>query len=209
MGVPACDSIVTCHVSELLERLGLREGTDFSICSANQLLTDAGELNESLLQDCNLIVVGGPKGNPVTAELVSRMEKDKSRYRYVFRSDGNGGYHIEDQWNGAPFTAMSPCNGQSTSKIGRDFGLITLTRSPFSGAQEHYVTVLAGVHGTGTLALGRVLYHYIARVMRTDGRADPFQAVIKAEYESDWENLIRVSSATSMEVFWTGSVHAS
>jgi hypothetical protein len=92
----------------------------------------------------NLILLGGPHGNSITAEAMSKLQLT------LKFSDANGDPVIYDS-----VTAGQYKPAQATSLSGTDLGLIMRAPNPFS--PEHQMLLIAGSYGFGTWGGARFL----------------------------------------------------
>lgn len=149
---PSCDMISSRRIANLLEMIGKRENRDFRIAPESSYLTPEGAVDPEVL-NYNLVLLGGPKRNKVTREVL----KMAAKLRYDMQLDAKGENRLYDRRAKHEFRSsrdLAPSPAQPADEDlegtnGYDYGLIMSMPNPLH--LDRGVLLLAGLHGIGTV----------------------------------------------------------
>lgn len=149
---PSCDMISGRRIANLLEMIGKKENRDFRIAPESSYLTAEGAVDPAVL-NYNLVLLGGPKRNKVTHEVL----KMSAKLRYDMQLDLKGENRLYDRMAKHEFkssrdlstSAAAPIDEDLEGPNGYDYGLIMSMPNPLH--LDRGVLLLAGLHGIGTV----------------------------------------------------------
>lgn len=190
---PSCDMVSSRRLSGLLESIGLKEGQDFSVAPESNFLTSKGEVNLESLR-CNLILLGGPKRNKITAEIL----KGSVKPRYDMHLDESGENvlydsftrnHLKASRDDPQFRSQSDDNDEG---YGYDYGLVMTMANPLN--LDHGVLIIAGIHGPGTIGASTFITDKKSVALMISKRhGGVIQEVVYAKYACKTDRIIEVS----------------
>jgi RimJ/RimL family protein N-acetyltransferase len=160
------DAIASRILADLFDRIGLDR--------PETLYVDEPRLDRRK----NLILLGGPDSNRVTAEAMRRV---------------SAGLHVVDPGPGAPMEVHDTLEGESGDVAGprafvadpadpemTDYGVVTRVRNPFNPRRA--LVVISGAYGYGTWAGALVTQtpEFLRLCAEIDGRADGMTSFLRA-----------------------------
>lgn len=169
---PATDMRAARRLVTLLESVGLKEGTHFSVGPDKDLVID------SSLWASNIVLICGPAKNEVFRDLLPVISM---RYRMTV-DPADGSNILTDTMTGTRLRS-SRQSSAPPGPIGHDYALIASFPNPRN--VERRIVVLAGIHGVGTVGAT----DYVAdlkRLRQLERRraAAVISSVAKVEYHS-------------------------
>ena len=194
---PSCDMISARRIANLLESVSKKEGIDFTIIPEANYLTPQGFVNPEVLK-YNLILLGGPKRNKVTGEVL----ENSAKMRYEMSQDATGQNHIYDSITKHSLISSRDKLETVDNSIeikrfddegaGYDYGLIMSMPNPLH--RDRGVLLVAGIHGPGTVGAATYLSSKknLSELARTR-KGGVIQEVIYVKYDLETENVIEVS----------------
>jgi hypothetical protein len=182
------------RVANMLEMVGMKEGHDFRITPESDCLTPKGVVDPEVLK-YNLVLLGGPKRNKVTHEILKRSAK----LRYDMQLDSTGENRFYDRVAKHEFRASrddpvhSGIDDNSyDGSVGCDYGLIMSMPNPLH--LDRGVLLLAGIHGPGTA--GAALYisdrSHLAELCRRR-KGGIIQEAVCVKHSAGADRIIEVS----------------
>ncbi len=166
---------------------GLRAlGTDARVVVADALSADAW--------GGNLILIGGPDANQLTAEMMARIDESLSfvfpkwQQHYVFLMDK------------VTRRMIGPDHSADGKVVKVDYGLIVRTQNPL-GTNDTEIIILAGCWGYGTEAAAKMLAtktfyrHPLVRSKR------PFEILIRTTIAGDVPQAVQLVEARSLDAY--------
>lgn len=145
---PSCDMISARQIANLLEAANKKETIDFRIEPETNCMDAKGTVVSEILK-CNLILLGGPKRNKITNQILTNTKID---FRYKMTLDPSSGENqIVDKMTGNHY---NPKEGETTDER-IDYGLIMTMRNPLNS--ERGVLMVAGIHGPGTIGSSKFI----------------------------------------------------
>jgi hypothetical protein len=139
---PATDMRAARKLVTLFERVGLKEGTHFSVSPDKDLVIDAA------LWANNIVLICGPAKNAVFKDLVSVLS---TRYKLTVkpgatsRDDSN---ILTDTMTATSLSSSRQLAGPP-GPIGHDYASIASLPNPRNASRR--IVILAGIHGVGTV----------------------------------------------------------
>ncbi len=106
---------------------------------------------ESARASSHLVLIGGPKTNGLTKQVIEKIQKTNRRVASAMRLDLDDPGYRSLSIHGRTWRAAHDESGNVT----QDYGVVLLTDNPYddsSGSSKTKVLLLAGLHSTGTLA---------------------------------------------------------
>jgi hypothetical protein len=143
---PAADSRASRLLGSLLNRAHRREGEGFTVV-ADVDVTKGHRVDPSLWKQ-NVILLCGPKRNPVVADALARLPKSLKYTMSVDTITERTLLHDNMRNHWLKSSEDEEASGD-TADGNYDYGLILSAENPFHA--DATVTILAGLHGTGTL----------------------------------------------------------
>ncbi|WP_086838275.1 hypothetical protein [Amycolatopsis kentuckyensis] len=131
-------------------------------------IVESKELNSRDLRS-DLVLIGGPDGNSVTATMLGRLDQVVS---YEFTRDTGGGNAVIDRRTDS---ASAPQYDQSGDPIS-DYGLIIRAANPLA-PETAEIVILAGCWGYGTTAAAEKLSD--RRFLRKQRKSKHFEALVE------------------------------
>jgi hypothetical protein len=155
----AVDQEAAKLVADLFQQFHLREGKDYEIIYEPDPRSDAGEAVAELssadtaryerLWKRNLVLIGGPRRNAVLDSLVPHLgtlplqiSLDRKSRKTILR-------HVKMEHQ------LTPSRDDSRKPDGDNYDYAIVASLPNPHNAQHRLVILAGVHGTGTIAAGR------------------------------------------------------
>jgi hypothetical protein len=192
---PSCDMISARRIANLLESAGMKEGLDFKVTPEANCLESDGSVNPGMLNH-NLILLGGPKRNKVTLDVLQRAAK--LRFQMGLDNSGENQLYDDATKNYLISSRDDPdhyhqANASSTDQsIEYDYGLIWSMNNPHHLYQR--ILLLAGIHGPGTI--GTVTYisssdNLATLSLKREGGV--IQAVIQTKYIANTDDIKEIS----------------
>src|SRR5262249_51963958 len=143
--LPSCDTRASHAIARLLEIAGRLEGKSFDILPEADFTARYGDL--AAASDFDLVLLCRPKRNPLVVELL----RITPHLRYqLTRSLETGENILYDRSRNSHLVSSRDAGTQDSDTTPYDFGLILSMPCPLN--IDRQLVVLAGIHGTGTLA---------------------------------------------------------
>lgn len=154
------------QIKDQLRRVGVR---DFELGPGHQVS------NEQRKE--NLILIGGPHSNPLTAKVM-----DQIPHTYSFGlADGSGTFGKDTRIYDSKLDTSTDCRVGATGMLESDQGIIIRCANPF--APDKSVIIMAGSWGFGTAAATRLIESRDFLKHTVINSSDPFEAVFSCEIE--------------------------
>jgi hypothetical protein len=144
---PSADARSSRGLARLLSDAHRREDHDFFV-RADVDVIKSQRVDPSLWRG-NLILLCGPKRNPVVAEALSRLPPSRLKYTMSVDTDTNLTVLRDNVRNHWLRSSLEEAQLGHATDDKYDYGLILSVRNPFHSNTT--VTILAGLHGTGTI----------------------------------------------------------
>lgn len=179
---PAPDAKAATLITGILIDMGMNLGVHFQIMPHSDAMV-AKDVVDPNVKDANLVLVGGPKRNPLTKAVLSLL----TTMRYSIRDDTKpaGTYCVHDSFGDKNYYATDDDvrpTANTALPEGDDWGIVLSTRSPFRS--DRTLVVLAGLHGAGTLGAAQVLREQsrLAQLWQSREPGDTLQKLVKVHY---------------------------
>ena len=186
---PSCDFRATRAIANLFDRAHRQEDRDFHVQPEFEILI--AQQVDPMLWRQNLVLLCGPKRNSAVAEAFTRlpsginytMTVDPATDRNLLRDNRRN--HLLKSSREDPDVAAKPVGGY-------DYGLVLSMQDAFYPGAT--VTILAGVHGTGTLGCGEFLSDpkNVRELLRRRKNGVIAEA-IRVDYGSDFESITEIT----------------
>jgi len=185
---PSSDSRASRIIAQLLDNANRQEGRDFSIVPESEVLI-GGQVDPRIWQK-NLVLLCGPKRNAAVAEALDKLPHDLS---YTMSVDPISDRNIlSDRRRNHPLrSSLEDPELEATVTDRYDFGLILSAKDVIH--PDATVTILAGIHGTGTL--GCAIFLSEARNIREllrRRRSGIISEAVRVDYGEHTESIIGV-----------------
>jgi hypothetical protein len=183
---PAADSQASRILAVLLSRAHRREGVGLTV-SADVELIKGGHVDPALWKE-NLILLCGPKRNPLVKDALANLPQN---LKYTMSVDpATGRTMLRDNNRGHWLSSSTDDKAAGNTPNGNyDYGLILSVQNAFHEGAT--VTILAGLHGTGTLGCAAFLKD-IQNIKKLLDRRDNgiICEVVKVYYGDSFEEVL-------------------
>jgi len=187
---PSRDSRSARAIARLFESVGMTEGADFSITHADAFINEKGKIDNRLWEE-DLVLLCSPKRNTIVGEVLRLAPK--LRYSLAYCSERQKNILTDTARNENLTSSRDRSSEESHSDEGYDFGLILNLQNPHNPSRS--VTVLAGIHGAGTLGASLHISHPgNLKALIKNRKSGIIQNVIKAEYTGGNENILSTTT---------------
>lgn len=139
-------------------------------------IVESKELKSDDLRS-DLVLIGGPDGNKVTATMMARLEGVIS---YGFTRDPEVGNAVHDRTSGTTVKPTYARPSDPSSALTSDLGLIIRAANPLAPKSE--IVILAGCWGYGTAAAAEKLRD--RKFLRRQRKSKHFEALVETTVES-------------------------
>jgi hypothetical protein len=169
---PAPDAKAARMLARLFESVGFREDQTFHV------LTTQNEPPIGALRDNNIVLLCGPRLNPLTREVLASLD---SRYKLTADLERQRNRLFDKQRN-SELISSRDCQDADPAKP-YDYALIVSAPSPWNIGRR--VVVYAGLKGIGTLGAathGTVLKNLQALNQRRDTHSGAVAEIVRIDY---------------------------
>ena len=186
---PSCDSRSSRIISKLFESVKMTEGQDFSITYADQFVNNNQTVKKEIWEN-DLILLCSPKRNPVTGVVIESIPN--ARYKLFVDENTNETIIFDNERNERLVSSRDNNAYDNTDNHqGYDFGLILNMKNPHNILKS--ITILAGIHGAGTLGAAMFLSdpNNLSELNKRRNNGI-IQEIVRAEYSGENENLTTI-----------------
>lgn len=190
---PSCDQVAARYIANLLESIGMKEGSDFSIEPEPSFLTPEGSVDTAVLSR-NLILLGGPKRNRLADDILGASAK----LRYDMRLHTSGENELYDRRTRHFLQASrdareyQPADDKPTTAVAHDYGLIVSMPNPLH--LDRGVVIIAGLHGPGTVGAAQFVSHQDhLKELNRRRKGGVIQEVVYVEHKTGSDEILQVS----------------
>lgn len=183
---PSSDSRASRIIAQLFDSANRREGADFFVEPESEILI--GDQVDPRIWRRNLVLLCGPKRNAAVAEALARLP---AGLNYTMGVDPVSDRNTlrDNRRNQLLKSSREDTNLGGTVDGRYDYGLILSARNLIHPGAT--VTILAGIHGTGTLGCASFLndprnIHELLRRRRNEVIAE----VIRVDYGNELESIV-------------------
>ncbi len=185
---PSCDLETSRRIATLFEKAGLKQGQDFEI---HPDPVDIEGSIKSYLRQSSLVLICGPKRN---ATLKAILENAPNLRYSLYVNVHTGKNEIRDTYRDEVLTSSREKKPEDGDNTGYDYALIQGFPHPWN--LDNRVTVIAGIHSTGTLGAGLwIESRSNLRSIASESKHGIFEDLIVVRYKDGIENITETTKA--------------